>query len=153
MPQQKPFETVRDLDTQAEVIRRRRYGVIEVSGRSLSAVHFRPWPKRVSLLGAWWDRFWIHGRADADRCWLYFNHPLGSPEYLSLNYFVSGGGAGFSTVHNALSVLDRIARIKGVRAIVCQVSNQRISTRALERWGWTRHLADSRQRHFIKRLD
>ena len=52
----------------------------------------------------------------------------------------------------ALLVLDEIAKLKRTDAIVCEVSNWRISDRLLTRWGWESHLGESRRRHFIKRF-
>ena len=46
------FETVTDLRAAAETLRRRRYGVIEIRGGELKAIHLRPWPKLVSIVGA-----------------------------------------------------------------------------------------------------
>ena len=50
------FETVRSLVGEHEdVIRTRRYGVIEVRGGEFVGIHMRPWPKIVSVAEAWWD--------------------------------------------------------------------------------------------------
>jgi hypothetical protein len=49
-------------------------------------------------------------------------------------------------------MLDEIARIKGAHAIVCHVTNGRISDRLLRRWGWEAHCLNWKGRHFIKRF-
>ena len=38
------WETVVDLTAQADVVRRRRYGVIELRDGRLASIHFRPLP-------------------------------------------------------------------------------------------------------------
>jgi hypothetical protein len=83
---------------------------------------------------------------------LYYNQPWKLPTFLTLKYLVSSCGTTFKTVRRALLVLDEIARIKQTDAIVCEASNLRISDRALNRFGWERHLPNSRHRHFIKRF-
>lgn len=60
--------------------------------------------------------------------------------------------ASFKTFRSSLIVLDEIARIKRIDAIVCEVRNLRISDRLLARWGWESHVPQSRRRHFIKRF-
>jgi hypothetical protein len=146
------FETVTDFYAGAEVIRRRHYGVIEMAEGRLVAVHLRPWPKLISLGEIWLEEMiWRRARS-ADRCLLYYDQPLRSPKFLALKYVVSSWGATFRTARGAAMVLDEIARIKGIDAIVCDAWNRRISDRLLRRWGWERHLLHSRRRHYIKRF-
>jgi hypothetical protein len=146
------FETVTDIYAGAEVIRRRRYGVIEMIDGRLAAVHLRPLPKLISLGEIWLQEMvWRRARL-ADRCLLYYDQPLRLPKYLALKYVVSSRGATFRTARGAALVLDEIARIKEIDAIVCDAWNHRISDRLLRRWGWERHLLHSRRRHYIKRF-
>jgi hypothetical protein len=42
--------------------------------------------------------------------------------------------------------------IKRSDALLCDVLNERISDRLLQRWGWERHVLDSPRRHHIKRF-
>jgi hypothetical protein len=146
------FETVTDLAQGAGVLRRRRYGVIEVAEGRLVGVHLRPWPKLVCLAGAAWLNDWLRRSTPSDRCWLYYNHPRTAPDYLSLMYVVSNRGGTLASLRGAARVLEEIARLKGSHAIVCEVRNARISERLLARWGWERHVAGSRRRHFIRRF-
>ena len=146
------FQTITDLHRDCEVVRRRRYGVIEMVDGQLRAIRFRPFPKRISLPEVWWESYWIHQRSHGDRCLLFFNQPLRCPKFLAAPYAVSSGGARLRTIRGALETLGEIARIKGVDAMVCEVSSQRISERLLNRWGWERHLPQSTRRHYIKRF-
>jgi hypothetical protein len=77
---------------------------------------------------------------------------MGQRNFLALKYLVSSMGTSFRTVRATLHVLDRIAEIKRTDAIVTEVTNFRISERALRRLGWERHLYGSKRRHYIKRF-
>ncbi|MGM0487189.1 MAG: hypothetical protein ACQESR_10555 [Planctomycetota bacterium] len=146
------FQSVHDPQQDAKVLRRRAYGVICIEDERLQRILLRPWPKlssvpEIVLLGTW-----FHDRASGNRCWLYYNQPFQHRNFLALRYVVSSRYASFRTFRGALVVLDEIARIKQSDAIVCEVSNPRISDRLLRRWGWERHVHASRRRHFIKRF-
>jgi hypothetical protein len=145
------FETVVDLPATA-VLRRRRFGMIEMQGGRLSRIQLRPWPKGGSLLEArLWGRL-RHERQTGNCCRLYYNQPWGSSNFLTLRYVVSSRDCTLATIHGALVVLDEIARIKGSDALVCDACNGRISDRLLARYGWEPHTSDRRHRNFIKRF-
>jgi hypothetical protein len=146
------FETITDLSRQADRLRPRRHGLIEVADERLVRVVLRPWPKTVSLFDVWFDRTVRHRLRTGNRCWLYFNQPASCPDYLSLRYITSTADTTLGTFHGALEVLDEIARIKASQAIVCDVSNRRISARLLARWGWEPHCPSRWHRHYIKRF-
>jgi hypothetical protein len=146
------WETAFDLERDADLLRRRAYGVIEVVGGRLARIVLRPWPKLVSLPEVWWLGGNHHARAAGDRCRLYYNQPRGCPNFLALKYVVSSHFATFASLRRALRTLDEIARIKQIDAIVCEASNLRISERSLARYGWERHCLDSARRHYIKRF-
>jgi hypothetical protein len=148
----KLFQTICDLAGQAEIVRRRRYGIIESSGGRFVSVHFRPWPKWASLPEVlfWGDR--QHRRWSADRCRLYFNQPLQFSNFLAVPYMLSGRGTTLATFYSALAALDEIARIKGTDAMLADVLNLRISNRFLARRGWSPHKPSRWHRHFIKRF-
>jgi hypothetical protein len=57
-----------------------------------------------------------------------------------------------STFYAATLVLDEIARLRDANAIVCNVTNVRISDRLMRRWGWEEHCQQWMGRHFIKRF-
>lgn len=146
------WESTSDLVRDADLVRHRRYGVIEIEDGQLRTVIFRPWPKLISLPEVWWQGGSYHDRHGGDRCRLYFNQPRHCPNFLALMYVVSTHGASFASFRRATQVLDQIAAIKRSDAIVCEASNLRISERLLARWGWERHLPDSPRRHYIKRF-
>jgi hypothetical protein len=126
--------------------------MIEIAAGRLVGVHLRLWPKSPSVLGIWWHGRRRHQRAGGDRCRLYYEQPWGLASYLALKYVVSHRETTLQSLHGALQVLDEIARLKRTDAIVCEVTNQRISDRLLRRWGWERHLPESSRRHYIKRF-
>lgn len=147
-----PFETVTDLDSGADRLRARRYGVIESSGGRLVRVTLRPWPHLVS----WPElmpvaRDWRPG-GPADRCRLYYNQPCGHGQFLALKYVACTQGTSYSTFRAALAVLDRVAEIKGSRAILCDAANARLSERFMRRMGWSPHAPRWGHRNFIKRM-
>lgn len=145
-------ETVSDLADSDGVLRRRRYGVIEMCEGRLQAVHLRPWPTLFTWRQLFFPGAAPHSTARGDRCWLYYNQPRCCPGYLALKYVVSTRRCTLATFRGSLTVLDRIAALKDAQAIVCHVANLRISDRLLARWGWERHLWDSPLRHYIKRF-
>jgi hypothetical protein len=137
-----------DLDA----LRSRGHGMIETRDGKLAAVYLRRLPKVISaieieLLGHRW-----HSRRPGDQCLLYYNQPRSLPNYLALKYVVSWRDCTLATFQRALQVLDDIARIKRTDAIVCDVWNDRISDRLLQRWGWEPHLPKRWHRNFIKRF-
>lgn len=148
-----PFwQTVTDWQQEEDVIRERRYGVIETSAGQLVAIHFHPLPKLL----AWPEVLPVgptyHARGQADRCLLYFNQPLNCPKYLALKYVVSTQGTQYATFRAALTALDRIAEIKRSDAILCDAFNKRLSDRFLRRLGWEPHKPQRWHRNYIKRF-
>jgi hypothetical protein len=135
-----------------DALRRGRYGVIEVAAGRLLAIQLRPWPKLISALEVEWLGRRRHERAPGDRCVLYYNQPRSCPNYLALKYVVSGRDCTLATFRHSLLVLDEVARLKHIDAIVCDAWNERISSRLLARWGWEPHLERRWHRHYIKRF-
>ncbi len=148
------FEAVTDLDDalQAEVIRRRRYGVIEIVDGRLTRVVFRPFPKWVSLWESLYWGEWSHRRRRGGRCYLYFNQPLSTSKYLALKYVLSHRDTSWRSIVAAMQVLDRIAEIKQSDAIVAEAANLRISERLAVRLGWEKHTNSRWHRNYIKRF-
>lgn len=147
-----PIETIFDFDSGLARIRLRRYGVIETVGGELRAVHLRPWPKLVAApellpLGPKY-----HQRGEIDRCLLYYNQPRRMPNFLALKYIVSTFGTSYQTFRAALVVLDAIAELKRIDAIVCDAGNVRLSDRLLARLGWEPHKPQRWHRNFIRRF-
>ncbi len=148
----KPIESVYDVKAQQETLRRRRYGVIEAAEGKLVRIQLRPWPKFASLLEAHWIRAMKSTRKPKDLCRLYYNEPSAHPGFLTLVYVESSLKTSAKTVFATLGVLDQIAYIKHSNAIIADVSNQRISDRALKHWGWEPYMEETSTRHFIKRF-
>lgn len=145
-------ETIDDFHLGRERIRTGRYGVIEMAGGSLRAIHLRPWPKLFSLAELWPTAARYHARGTADRCLLYYNQPRRQPNYLALKFIVSTPGTSYRAFRGSLAVLDAVAELKQTDAIVCDVANLRISDRLLERLGWEAHKRQRWHRNFIRRF-
>ena len=146
------FEIVHDVAAPADTLRRRRYGMIEVAAGRLTSIRLRPWPKLVSLVEVMVAERWQHRRRRGDRLWLYYNQPWSSPRYLAITYALSTRDCSLASMHEALRVLDEVARIKHIDALVCDAWNSRISDRLLRRLGWESHLPSRWHRHYIKRM-
>jgi len=145
-------QTIEDFHDGRDVIRRRRYGVIETSTGQLVAIHFQLWPKLLA-----WPEIWpvgptYHARGESDRCWLYFNQPWRFPNFLAMKYLVSSRDTSFGTVRVALEALDVVAQIKQTDALLCDAANARISDRLMRRFGWQPHKPGRWHRHYIKRF-
>ena len=145
-------ESIDDLDTGRERIRARRYGVIETAGGDLKAIHLRSWPKLVSISELWPVGPRYHCRGAADRCLLYYNQPRRMPEFLALRYVVSTAGTSYATFRAALKILDQVAALKQVDAIVCDAGNIRLSDRLMARLGWEPHKPQRWHRNYIRRF-
>ncbi|HEX3998979.1 MAG TPA: hypothetical protein VHX65_10545 [Pirellulales bacterium] len=152
------FETIEnlggtaDFGRAAEIVRQRRYGVIDAVEGHLIAVRFRPWPKWMSLPEAMFLGNRHHDRRRADRCRVYFNQPRRCSNFLTVPYVLCGRGTRLATLNAALAALDEIARIKHTDALLADVLNFRISPRALGRYGWAAHKPSRWHRHYIKRF-
>ncbi len=130
------YETVTDIEAQAEVVRRRRFGVIEALNGEFRSVVFRPWPTWVSIPEVLFLAPWVRRCRQRDRCLLYFDQPWRQPNYLAVKYLLTFGGTSYASVVAARQAVDEVARIKRSDALVCQVSNKRLNGRIMKRWGW-----------------
>ena len=146
------WHTVTDLDRQADLIRRGRYGIIEMAAARFVAVHLRPWPKLLALPDLIPVGHHYHRHGPPDHCLLYYNQPRRFPNYLALKYVVSAVGTSLATFRGALTMLDAIAQLKGTDALLCDAMNSRISDRLLARWGWEPHKPQRWHRNYIKRF-
>jgi hypothetical protein len=143
---------ITDFWAERDHIRDGRYGMIEVRDGEFIRLRLRLLPKVVSLAEVLLIGRWYHARAGGDRCLLFYNQPRRFSNFLALKYVVSARDTTLSSFHGALVVLDEIARIKGADALLCDVSNFRISDRLLARWGWQPHRPSRWRRHHIKRF-
>ena len=144
--------TVTDWDANCELLRSRRYGVIETRDGKLAAVHLRPWPKLVA-----WPEIWpagpdYHAAGEADRCLLYYNQPLRHSNFMALKYIVTTAGSRYATFSAALAQLDRLAELKRTDALLCDAANSRLSDRLMRRFGWEPHSPSRWHRNYIKRF-
>ena len=146
------YETVTDLSSQDDVVRRCRYGVIETENGRLTRVVFRPWPKIITALGSRIVGRLRHRLLRGNRCRLYFNQPRSCPNFLALRYVETTRDADYATFRKALAVLDEIARLKHADALLCDAANLRLTDRFLTRLGWVPHAPMIGHRNFIKRL-
>jgi hypothetical protein len=146
------FETVSDLEDGAETLRRRPYGVIEVADGKMSRIMLRPFPKIVSAPGILLIGQWRHRRRRGDRVRLYYNQPRRFRNFLVLKYVESTRNTSMGTVTRALAILDEIARLKRSDALLCDVSNWRVTSKLIGRYGWVPHCPSWFHRHYIKRF-
>lgn len=151
---------VTDMAAQQPLIRQRGAGHIVVANGNLVAIFGRWWPYLGNHLRAAMDRRHRHSACErsacehsaCNRCELFFHTPWSAPQFLTLSYIHSSERTSMASVYVATLVLDEIARIKGSLAIVANVTNDKISDRALARWGWEPHCLNWSGRHFIKRF-
>lgn len=144
-------ECVTDWAEGEDLLRRRRYGVVETRKGRLWQIRLRPLPKLLAWPEIWPTRADYHARGEPDRCLLYYNQPWRHQKFLALKYMVSTPGTPYATFRAALAVLDDLARLKQVDALLCDAANSRISDRLLSRFGWEAHCPSRWHRNFIKR--
>ncbi len=149
------FDRIKDLSspTYQAIVRRRRYGVIDVRDGRLHSIRFRPWPKYVSLPEAVFWGQWHHRHVAGDRIRLYFNQPRRFPTFLAVKYGLSARDCSLASLFCAIDILDQVAAIKQSQALLCDAANWRISDRLLYRFGWERHTNSRWHRNYIKRFD
>lgn len=146
------FQTVTDLVTGEEDLLARRYGVIEVRDGQFYRVRLRPFPKIGSVPEVLFLGDAYHRLVRADRCLLYYNQPRRFSKFLAVKYLVTARGTRLATIQRALEVLDEIARLKRVDALLCDVANWRLSTAIMSRCGWEPHCPSRWHRYFIRRF-
>ncbi len=146
------FESITNLTEGADLLRRRRYGVIEFAEGRLQRIVLRPLPKIISAPNVLLLGDWLHRHRSGDAIRLYYNQPLRFPNFLVLKYAESARETSYGTLAGALAVLDQIARLKHSDALLCDVMNHRITTRLFSRFGWEPHCPAWFHRHYIKRF-
>ena len=146
------FEIATDLTKDAELLRRRRFGVIETVEGDLRQIRLRPFPTFASLAGVLFSGERQHARQVGDRCLIYYNQPFRAPKFLAVVYAISTRRTTYRTFYAATRVLDEIARLKGSDALLCDIGVSRISDRLMRRWGWEPHCPQRWHRDYIKRF-
>lgn len=145
------IETTNNLNNATDLVRRRRYGVIQVESGTFHSLTLRPWPKLISRLEIETLGRWKHRRG-GDHVRLYYNFPISSPGFLTLAYVESTRQTTWKTLRRSLEVLDWVAEVRRANASVCELSNEKISSRLMQRLGWETHCEHLSGRHFIKRF-
>jgi len=145
-------ESIREIDTNQETLRRRPYGVIEATNGKFVKIQLRPWPKIASLMEAHWIQRMKSRRHQNDVCRLFYNQPMGHRNYLTLAYVESSLNTSLKTFYVALDTLNQIAYLKRSDAILAEVTNSRITDRFMTRRGWERYMEHKPGRHWIKRF-
>jgi len=134
----------------ADQLRRWRCGRIVMRNGQLLRIERRFALGNVSVARVWWEG--RLSRADDSMLWLDYRQPVGMPAFLTLDYVRGGRRAGYRSLIGASRVLDEIARLRKVQAIVTHVCSASISDRFLQRLGWRRHLQHWSGRHWIRRF-
>ncbi len=127
-----------------------RYGVVIVRNDREYAIHRRWIPRIPSRLEAWIDANWR--RLPDNQLNLYYNAPFRCPGFLVLAYIRAGHHTSVETLRSGLSVLDEIATMKRMQAIVCEATNPRLTSRVMAYFGYIRHAHHLKGQHYIKRL-
>lgn len=146
------FQTITDLAAGTESLRSGRYGRIEAVDGRFRAVHLRPYPCVVSAVDIAALSSLRRRTMAGDRCLLYYNQPLRSSNYLVLKYVASSRGGVLASLRRVMEVLEEIARLKQSDALLCDVSNPRITAAMLVWAGWEAHCPSWRHRHYIRRF-
>src|SRR5208337_4749373 len=113
--------SITNLSRDADTLRRRRYGVIEVIDGQFHKVRLRPWPKILVGPEVLWFGKWLHERRRGDRLLLYYNHPWRFPKFLALAYALSSRETSMRSIRVVEEALDAIARLKQCDALLCDV--------------------------------
>jgi hypothetical protein len=82
---------------------------------------------------------------------LYYNQPSQFRNFLAVRYVVAACGTSLSTVSRVVEALEEIARLKRTDALLCDVSNSRMTSQMMARMGWEPHCPSRWHRHYIKR--
>lgn len=141
---------VHDPILEAMRLKRWRCGRIVMRGGKLVQIEHRLFPRSATVAEVWWHTRFGHWQEDG--CILDYHQPIGMRDFLTLDYIRCGRNATYRTFAGACHILDDIARTRGAKAIVTNVTNESISDRFLQRMGWERHLEHWRGRHWIKRF-
>jgi len=127
-----------------------RYGEIVIANGCLQRIQPRWWPRWGTVWGAAFDR--VIRMLPDDECRFYYAFPIRSPGFLSLLYVHAGERTSYRTFHQGIVAIERIARLRKAQAIVCQVTNDRLTERLMQRWGYVRHAKHAGDNHYICRL-
>lgn len=142
---------VTDLNLSADLVRSARYGEYSVLADQSFELYFRWWPRLASRWDVMRDAYLRS--LPTSECRVYYSFPIRCPDYMTINYVHSGKGTQYKTVRQAIVIANEIAQLKKAAAIVCQITNERITQRMMNRWGFVQHAQTLGNNHFIKRLN
>jgi hypothetical protein len=127
-----------------------RHGVIIVQSDGKLVIRRRWFPSWPSLWDQWFDNHW---RRLPNNCVkLYFNQPRSCPGFLVLAYARAGRDTKPASLQSGLSLLEAIGRKRKLQAIVCHATNKKLNDRVMRYFGYERHAAHLRGRHYIRRI-
>ncbi len=127
-----------------------RYGEVVLRNGRVVSIQARWWPRWGTVWGAMVDR--VVRSLPEDECRFYYSFPRSAPGYMSLLYVHAGEKTYYQTFHQGIEAMDAIAGLRKARAIVCQVTNDRLNDRMMTRWGYVKHAENLGDNHYIRRL-
>lgn len=139
-----------DLAGNERIVSQWRYGTVVLQNGRVILIQARWWPRWGTVWGAMTDR--VVRVLPEDECRFYYSFPRSSPGFMSLLYVHAGEKTCYSTFHQGIVAIDTIARWRNSKAIVCQVTNSRLTHRMMTRWGYVRHAESLGDNHYIHRL-
>lgn len=133
-----------------QIVKRWRYGAIEIRDGELDHVAARWWPRLASE----WEslREQLIKTLPVGVCRMYYSFPWRTPGFMVLAYAHSGPETTYQTIRCGLRTLEQIAGVWHAQAIVCQATNNRLSERTMNRWGYEKHALSLGDNHYIRRL-
>jgi hypothetical protein len=116
----------------------------------LVVVQARWWPRWGTVFGAMMDR--VARNLPDDECRFYYAFPRTSPGFMSLLYVHAGEKTTYKTFHQGIAAIESLAKLNRSQAIVCQVTNDRLTERMMRRWGYVKHAEHLGRDHYIRRF-
>jgi len=144
------LQNVPSVDGHETTVASWRYGEVTIVGSHVRSIQARWWPRWGTVFGMWSDR--ISRSLPVDECRFYYAFPKSSPGFMSLLYTHAGPRTSYATFYRGIETLDRIATLNKARAIVCQTTNDRLTERMMNRWGYHRHAENLGDDHYIRRF-
>ena len=142
--------SVPSVDGHETIVASWRYGEVTIVGSHVRSIQARWWPRWGTVFGMWTDR--ISRSLPVDECRFYYAFPKSSPGFMSLLYTHAGPRTSYATFYRGIETLDRIATLNKAHAIVCQTTNDRLTERMMNRWGYHRHAENLGDGHYIRRF-
>lgn len=142
--------SVRCVEGNERLIRKWRYGAIEIRDGELVCISARWWPRLASE----WEslREQLIKTLPGGVCRMYYSFPWRTPGFMVLAYAHSGPDTTYRSIRCGLRCLEQIAIVWDSQAIVCQATNNRLSERTMNRWGYEKHALSLGDNHYIRRL-